>query len=43
MKNLDKMELEETVNFAAAVYVLSLAGLNFAKAYAEIKKANRKG
>ena len=43
MKNLDKMGLEETVNFAVAVYVLSVAGMNFAKAYVEIKKANHKG
>ena len=43
MKNLDKMELEEMVNFAVAVYVLSIAGINFAKAYVEIKKANHKG
>lgn len=43
MKIWDTMELEETVNFAVAVYILSVAGINFAKAYVEIKKANHKG
>ncbi|WP_291470919.1 hypothetical protein [Companilactobacillus sp.] len=43
MKNLEEMELEDTVNIAVAIYVLSVAGVNFARAYAEMKKANRKG
>lgn len=37
MKNLDKMELEETANIPVVIYVLSLAGINFVKVYIEIK------
>lgn len=31
------------VGFAIAIYIISRAAINFAKAYGIIKKANRKG
>jgi hypothetical protein len=32
-----------TASFAIAIYILSVASINFAKAIVEIKKANHKG
>lgn len=44
MSNLERLEeIKPTLEIALALYVISRAAINFAKAYSTIKKANHKG